>query len=387
AVKTPFAALAAHALPWWGACTAEQQAAVEADHLGSGLPAEEYLAAASEFAGYADLAATFPTAKPAPSPEQAGAEAAAAREAEEERLMAEAEAALKAANKAFARGEADYLRGMLAAGYHGRVFVARMLATGKPRDNAITRLAADWALYASYRVDGPFVNRVLRATAAADLLAEGGREGKQAAKVPYGHYRDGWSRLLERVPGDGDEQYVLLPGLQAECRGAFQRAAAGKWPKEQAEAECQRLVAEHAARQQAAARAEAQAAAERKAQAEQEAAAARQASREHYAREEGARKAAAQGQAEGKGRPGAQAEEARQAKLAAQREEDAKRAEAEKAERDRKAAEAEAARKAEQRKAEEAARKATQSREDRKAEREAKAAEAPAEGKDKPARE
>src|SRR5262249_13543045 len=156
-------------------CTPEQQAAVQADHEASGLPADEYLAAARDFASYAELAATFPTGPAAaPSPEQAAAEAAEARQAEVGRLMAAAEAALNAANKPLAKGEADYLRGMLAAGYHGRVFVARMLATGKPRDNAITRLAADWALYASYRVDAPFVNRVLRATAAADLLAEGG---------------------------------------------------------------------------------------------------------------------------------------------------------------------------------------------------------------------
>jgi hypothetical protein len=376
-VNPQFAALAEQAIPWWGACTAEEQAAVQADQEASGLPATEYVAAAREFAFYAELAATFPTGKAspeAPSPEQAAAQAAAAREAEEERLMAEAEAALKAANKAFARGEADYLRGMLAAGYHGRVFVARMLATGKPRDNAITRLAADWALYASYRVDGPFVNRVLRATAAAELLAEGGREGKQAAKVPYGHYRDAWSRLLERVPGDGDEEYVLLPGLEAECQAAFQRACGGKWPKEQAEAECQRLVAEHNARQQAQAKAKAAEAAQAKARAEEEAAAFRQASREHWEREEQLRKQAAQAKAEEKAALEAQAEAARQEKLKAQREEEARRAEAEKAERERQAAEAEAARKAAaQAKAEEAARKATQSREERKAEREAKA--------------
>src|SRR5262245_7943306 len=120
AVNPPFAALAAQALPWWGACSPEQQAAVQADLQASGLDPEEYLASAREFASYAELVAEAgiagadaPAEQPAPEQPTEGAESEEARLA---RLGAEAKGLLRDDTRAFRRGESAYRAGMLEGG-------------------------------------------------------------------------------------------------------------------------------------------------------------------------------------------------------------------------------------------------------------------------------
>src|SRR5262245_58035068 len=91
-----FAALAALAIPWWGGCSPEQQASVQADQQTSGLEADEYLAAAREFASYAELVAEAGIAAPEPAAEQAAeAEGGEGEEARLARLGAEAKGLLR----------------------------------------------------------------------------------------------------------------------------------------------------------------------------------------------------------------------------------------------------------------------------------------------------
>src|SRR5262249_60509240 len=112
---------------------------------------------------------------------------------------------------------------------------------------AVQTIEGQLALYSAGAVDA---NRLVACWEAYRLLAEEQGLDKAAADVPYGHYRDHWSRLVERAHKDSPEEcYALLPGLEAECRAAFQAAVESGTDAEAVGLKGRELLAEHAARQ------------------------------------------------------------------------------------------------------------------------------------------
>jgi hypothetical protein len=234
--------------------------------------------------------------------EQAKAAAEAAEAAEEQARQA-ADATLKATVKHYRAGERAYRAGLLEAGRLAGLYVQQRLALGDKRAAAVQTLEGALAAYSSSAVD---VNRLvacwqashlladalLDTLAAAEKSAEGTPEAKAAAKaykatasalesVPYGHYRDAWSRLVTRTAKDTlHESWVLLPGLEQQCREAFAKAVADGLSKAAVEEMARTLVthaeaasAERARQEKAEAEARAEAAEQEAAKQRQELAA------------------------------------------------------------------------------------------------------------------
>ena len=105
-----------------------------------------------------------------------------------------AAATLKACVTAYRKGEREYRKGLLDAGRLADVYVHQRLALGDDRAAAVQVLEGQLAVYSSTAVD---VNRLVRTYHAARLLAD---EPGVKADVPYGHYRDAWSKLVSNGP-------------------------------------------------------------------------------------------------------------------------------------------------------------------------------------------
>lgn len=307
-----------------------------------------------------------------------------AEEAEQE-AREEAEQTRKAAVLAFRKGEKAYRNGLLEAGRLASLYVQQRLALGDKRAAAVQTLEGELAKYSSTAVDA---NRLIACWEAYALLAVDtglatAAEGKKAApadSVPYGHYRDAWSRLVQRAAKDTpEEHWVLLPGLEADCLAAYAKAVQDGLSKAAVEEMARTLVthAEAAAAEkarQAKAEAEAKAKAAEAAAAKQRQELAQQKAAADQAAKEAADAEKAGQTAEQKAQLTANMEQARQELLAKQQATIA--AEAAEA-----AAKAEQARK--EREAKEAADKAAAAAAKKQA-AERKAAEK-ASGKDKPA--
>jgi hypothetical protein len=258
--------------------------------------------------------ATAPT--PAPEPAvQAQAEQAAEQAAEQEaKAREEAAATLKATVKAYRSGERAYRVGLLYAGKLADSYVHQRLALGDKRAAAVQTLEGQLAQWSSSTVD---IDRLIGCHHAYRLLAE--EPSVKADTITYGHYRDAWWQLVQRVHKDTPaESWVLLPGVEEEAKALFAKAAADSLGREAVLEQCkalQRRYAEAAAAQAQAERAKAQAEAEAKAAALREANAAAEAA----AQEAQAKAAAAeQAQAEDKARLTAEAEKAKADLLAQQ---------------------------------------------------------------------
>jgi hypothetical protein len=289
-----------------------------------------------------------PAERPAPEqavPQQAdaAAEQAAQREAE---LREEAEAVRQAAVKAYRKGEAAYRAGLMESGRLCGEYVCKRLALGDKREAAVVALGNALAPYSSSVVDQHHVNRLVRAYHAYRLLAEEqsltgeGRKQGPADAVPYGVYRDAWSRLVDRVAGGADggpgERYVLLPGLEQECRALFAKAVADGLSAKAVGEQVAELVRRAAA---ATAEADKQRAAEAEAKAKAEQEAAQKAAAELAAAEAARREAEAKAKQAGDEATAA-AVQAAQAELEAkQRAMVEQQAKAEQAERERQRAE------------------------------------------------
>jgi hypothetical protein len=290
-------------------------------------------------------------------------EAADAAEAEGERvagLNKQAAAELKQGTREYARGEEAARQGKLLAGKHYHAYIRLRLAAGlKDRSVAVKAVEAQVLPLASEDVD---VNRLIRCYHAHRLLVE---DRGLKLDVPYGHYTDAYSLLLEQHQfGTPAETYTLLPGLERKCLDLFDAAVKAGESRKGTVEQCQALVRERAAALEAERKAKAAAAkaeADAKATAEREAKAAKDAAdAEAKAKEQAAKDAereAAKGDdadakakaAAAKAAAKAAAEEAREAadrrrfeqELAAR---EAARAKQEAREADRRQAEAEAKR-------------------------------------------
>lgn len=249
--------------------------------------------------------------------EQARA-AAEAAEAAEAAAREEAHATLKAAVRAFAKGERAYRAGLLESGRLADLYVRQRLALGDERAAAVQALEGQLAAYSSGAVD---VNRLIACHHAWRLLAEAQGLDKAAESVPYGHYRDAYARLLVRQGKDTpQESWTLLPGMEADCQAVFAAACQAGLSKAAVEEKCQGLLRRYADAQAAEAKARQQTA-EAEAQVKREAELrARQQAEQAEARAKAAADAAEQaGSEEQRADLTRAAEQAREELLAAQR--------------------------------------------------------------------
>jgi hypothetical protein len=218
-----------------------------------------------------------------PSAEQAVAAAAQAAEeqaaAAEEQAREEADTTLKALVKAFRQGERAYRQGLLDAGRLCDEYVRQRLTLGDKRSAAVQCVEGELAKWSSSAVNA---NQLIGSWHAYRLLAveqqldKAPSKGKPAPAdgVAYGHYRDAWCRLVERKEKDtAAEHWVLLPGLEAECREAFAKAVQASLSKDAASDAVRLLVAEQAKRQADQAKAAKETADKAAVQAQQQAAA------------------------------------------------------------------------------------------------------------------
>lgn len=196
---------------------------------------------------------------------------AAERAAEDEaRALAEANRTLTAAGKAYAKGERAYRAGLLEAGKLADDYLHKRMTinpTRTTRGVATQAVEGELAKYASSRVD---VNRLVGCFHAFRLLADEPGLAKQAEGLSYGHYRDAFSRLVERTEKDSpSERWILLPGLEEDCRAAFAHVVTAGLSREEAGEAVAALVRRYADTQAAetSARAEAAKADSRKAEA------------------------------------------------------------------------------------------------------------------------
>jgi hypothetical protein len=213
-----------------------------------------------------------------PTPEaavqQQAAEAAEEAARQEEAARKEADSTFKATVKAFRQGEKSYRAGLLEAGRLADLYVHQRMALGDKRAPAIQALEGELAKHSSSTVK---VDELIRSYHAFRLLAE--EPGIKADLVPYGHYRDCWSQLIERHGKDSkDETWNLLPGLETECKALFATATADNLSRDAVKDAVKTLLrtyadrqAEEARKAKEAAEAEARAKAEEKAKAQEEA--------------------------------------------------------------------------------------------------------------------
>ncbi len=211
---------------------------------------------------------TMPAEQPAADTAEQARAAADAAEAAEAAAREEAHATLKAAVRAFAKGERAYRAGLLESGRLADLYVRQRLALGDERAAAVQALEGQLAAYSSGAVD---VNRLIACHHAWRLLAEAQGLDKAAESVPYGHYRDAYARLLIRQHKDTpEESWALLPGMEAECQAVFAAACQAGLSKAAVEDKCQGLLRRYADAQAAEAKA-CQQAAEMEAQTKREA--------------------------------------------------------------------------------------------------------------------
>jgi hypothetical protein len=138
--------------------------------------------------------------------------------AEQTAMRLEANKTLEACVAAFSAGESAMRSGRLEAGRLADLYVKQRVALGDARDMAVKALAGELAKYASSAADTD-VNGLIRVYHTWRLLAV--ESGRADANVPYGHYVNAFVQLVERTAKDGAETWVLLPGLESECKALF----------------------------------------------------------------------------------------------------------------------------------------------------------------------
>jgi hypothetical protein len=135
---------------------------------------------------------------------------------------------VRAAVNAYRRGESEYRAGLFEAGRLCGEYITVRLCAGEKRATAVELLTREMSRHGGGKVN---VNRLVLVYQAHRLLAvEQGLTGTAdqpglADGVPFGVYRDAWCRLVKRVAkGTPQETFVLLPGLEQQCRDAFRTA-------------------------------------------------------------------------------------------------------------------------------------------------------------------
>jgi hypothetical protein len=258
-------------LPWWAAASPTEQSKVSTA-LAELVAGGDDLADVAEMIGGYESAAAY-IADIGLEAEEPKAEQAAAPTADtpiivvkpEEVEQSEREVAeevAKAAVKAIVRGERVLLKGHIEGGRLADEYLHRRMVIGNAKGAAraeraagVTRLEGDLAKWTT-NVD---VNRTIGLYHANRLLAAGLE--KQAERLPMSQFRDGWVRLIERTSKDTvEEQWVLLPGLEQDCKDAFAKGVEEAWSFATVSGAVKTLLATYAERQEAERKAKAEAA-------------------------------------------------------------------------------------------------------------------------------
>lgn len=186
------------------------------------------------------------TAKDVADAAAAMAAAKAAAEAREEALAEEVTSHIKEAVKAYRKGERAYRAGLLLAGKESHLACRAKLAinaTKATRDAVCQAIDGQLAVYATSPVS---TSTMIRAWAAWDLLCDSQHLAEKCQHVAYGHYKDAWSLVVQRSsPNTAQESWVLLPGLEEECRAQFLACANGTLDRKSAIEMAQALVHRH----------------------------------------------------------------------------------------------------------------------------------------------
>lgn len=202
--------------------------------------------------------------------------------AEEQEQRRQADKVLKLCGRAYAGGEKAYRAGLLESGKLADDYVHRRLTLGDARGAAVDTVKLELQRYSSGKVD---VNRLIGCFHAYRLLAvETGLTTKEKGKscpvesIPYGHYKNAWALLVDRVnPGMESEYWALLNGMESDCLEAFRKALDANHSREACEETAKGLLRQHASMMAIQQRADADAARDAADFAKQEAEEARQA--------------------------------------------------------------------------------------------------------------
>lgn len=144
--------------------------------------------------------------------QEAIAAAQAAETIRQDKANDEAAVHLKAILKLCKRGNLDHANNFLAAGEHSDQYIHLRMAVGQSREDAVRIVEGDLLKICIESID---VNRMIACYWAYTLLADGGEP------LPYGVYRDVWSRTMERVNKGKDETWQLLSGLEERCKATY----------------------------------------------------------------------------------------------------------------------------------------------------------------------
>lgn len=139
----------------------------------------------------------------------------------------------------YAKGESDLLAAAVEAGAYADRYVSARLALGDKRSEAVKAVEGRLA-----EVGGTVTkaNDLIGVYHAVRLLAAGGDTGK----LRLGHVREGFKMLVRREnPDTPQEQWVMLPGFEDECRALFAEAVSAGWSRPACVEKCQELVRRH----------------------------------------------------------------------------------------------------------------------------------------------
>lgn len=268
-------------------------------------------------------------------------------------LASAAQEALVSCIDAYKRGERNFREGMFTAGEKALAFVSLRVRIGATRESAVTAING---MLAAHSTTTPDANGLIRSWIAFRELSEG-RKDLVLESIPYGHWANGWSMLVEgRAPvtGSGDRIY---PEIAKDAAEFFDKALVNSLPRESVASRCSELLSLALKRRVEIEKQEAKrlqderkAADEEKAKADkearegerkaEEAAKAKEAAEKKH---EEAAKAALAAPAEGKGKAEEEAAKAKEAKEAADKEAADRKADAEKARREKELADQKAA--------------------------------------------
>lgn len=126
---------------------------------------------------------------------------------------------LTATGRSYRDGLQGYCKGLLKAGEQATEYVHRRIILGDTRDAGVDAVKGEMAKYARDKVD---VSRLIACSAAARLLCHA---DVAPETVPHGHWRE-YRQLVQRDTKQPGETWVLLPGVEEECKAAFAKCVA-----------------------------------------------------------------------------------------------------------------------------------------------------------------
>jgi hypothetical protein len=158
-----------------------------------------------------------------------------------EKALADANEACKECVIAFRNGERSMKAGRLEAGRLAEKSLRLYVAAGRSRDAAVDIIRLELLRYASTKADAD-VNELIRSYSAWKLLVVQSDSGaEERGDLPYGHYAEGLSQLVQR---NGADEYVLLPAMESECIALFREALTQSLTKEETKSKAKALVNE-----------------------------------------------------------------------------------------------------------------------------------------------